>query len=392
MPNEICSYDDPKGELTMKLMIRGGRIHDAIREEAYISDIYIEDGVIRTIGKDLKMTEDCSVYDASGKDLWPGLIDAHTHTGMFGHSGTSNKDDVEKYEHCVPENRIIDAVNPMEDSFRRALRGGVTCVCVTPGSVNCMGGTALAMKTYGRRIDDMVVKNPVAMKIAFGENPKDKLQKKLTTRMTAVAAIRGELDKAIVYLERKERGEAVAYDAGCEALIPVLKKQIPLKAHAHRSSDIFSAIRLAKEYDLLLTLEHVTEGGGIADILAKEGYPIVAGPFVSQPQKEENQNGHPSVAVALAKAGCQVSVMTDSPIVSEEYLRICAALLVREGLTEFEALQSVTVNPAKHLGIRHRVGALEEGLDADIVVTDGSILDIFVRPEAVFVNGERITL
>lgn len=376
----------------MKLLIRGGRIHDAVREEAYISDVYIEDGKIRTIGKNLTVAEDCPVYDAAGKDLWPGLIDAHTHVGMFGHSGTSNKDDVEKYEQCTPQNRIIDAVNPGEDSFRRALRGGVTCVCVTPGSVNCMGGTALAMKTYGRRIDDMIVKNPVAMKIAFGENPKDKLQKKLTTRMTAVASIRAALDKAVCYLQRKERGEAAAYDAGCEALIPVLKKQIPLKAHVHRSDDIFSAIRLAKEYDLLLTLEHVSDGAGIADILAQEGYPIAVGPYLSQPKKEENQNAHPSVAVELARAGCRVSVMTDAPIVSEEYLSLCAGLLMREGLTEFEALQTVTVNPAEHLGIRDRVGALEEGLDADIIVCEGSPLDISVRPEAVFVNGELVTL
>ena len=217
----------------------------------------------------------------------------------------------------------------------------------------------------------MIVKDPVAMKIAFGENPKDKLQKKLTTRMTAVASIRAALDRAVNYLQRKERGEAIAYDAGCEALIPVLKKQIPLKAHVHRSDDIFSAIRLAKEYDLLLTLEHVSDGACIADILAKESYPIAAGPYISQPKKEENKNAH---------------------IVSEEYLSICAGLLVREGLTEFEALQTVTVNPAKHLGIRHRVGALEEGLDADIVVTNGSILDIFVRPEAVFVNGELVEI
>ena len=374
----------------MKLLIRGGRIHDAIREEVYISDIYIEDGIIRTIGKDLEIAENCPVYDAAGKDLWPGLIDAHTHLGMFGHSGTSNKDDVEKYEQCTPQNRIVDAVNPVDDSFRRALRGGVTCVCVAPGSVNCMGGTALAMKTYGRRIDDMIVKDPVAMKIAFGENPKDKLQKKLTTRMTSVASIRATLDKAVNYLQRKERGEAAPYDAGCEAMIPVLKKQIPLKAHAHRSDDVFTAIRLAKEYDLLLTLEHVSGGRDVADILAQEGYPIAAGPYISQPKKEENQSSHPTVAVALVRAGCQVSVMTDSPILSEEYLSLCASLLVREGLTEFEALQTVTVNPAKHLGIRNRVGALEVGLDADIVVTDGSILDIFVRPEAVFVNGERV--
>ena len=376
----------------MKLLIRGGRIHDAIREEPYISDIYIEDGVICSIGKELTVEADCPVYEAAGKDLWPGLIDAHTHIGMFGHSGTSNKDDVEKYEHCTPYNRIIDAVDPMEDSFRRALRGGVTCVCVAPGSVNCMGGTALAMKTHGRRIDDMIVRDPVAMKVAFGENPKDKLQKKLTTRMTAVASIRATLDKAAAYLQRKERGEQVGYDAGCEALIPVLKKQIPLKAHAHRSDDIFTAIRLAKEYDLLLTLEHVTGGRDVADILAKEGYPIAAGPYVSQPKKEENRYSHPTVAVALVRAGCQVSVMTDSPVLSEEYLSLCAGLLVREGLTEFEALQTVTVNPAKHLGIRHRVGALEAGMDADIVVTDGSVLDLFVRPQAVFVNGEMVEI
>ena len=238
----------------------------------------------------------------------------------------------------------------------------------------------------------MIVKDPVAMKIAFGENPKDKIQKKLTTRMTAVASIRASLDKAAAYLQRKEQGEAMLYDAGCEALIPVLKKHIPLKAHVHRSDDIFSAIRLAKEYDLLLTLEHVSDGAGIADILAQEGYPIAAGPFVSQPKKEENKNAHPSVAAALVRAGCQVSVMTDAPIVSEEYLSICAGLLVREGLTEFEALQTVTVNPAKHLGIRNRVGALEEDMDADIVVTNGSILDMFVRPEAVFVNGEMVEI
>ena len=252
----------------MKLMIKGGRIHDAIHETPFVSDIYIEDGKIREIGEELPLPEGCDVFDAAGKDIYPGLIDAHTHIGMFGHSGTSNKDDVEKYEHCIPYNRIIDAVNPAEDSFRRALRGGVTCVCVAPGSVNCMGGTALAMKTHGRRIDEMIVKDPVAMKVAFGENPKDKLQKKVTTRMTAVASIRGTLDKAVAYLQRKERAEPVAFDAGCEALIPVLKKQIPLKAHVHRSDDIFSAIRLAKEYDLLLTLEHVSDGAGIADILA----------------------------------------------------------------------------------------------------------------------------
>ena len=374
----------------MKLLIKGGRIHDAVHEAPFVSDIYIEEGKIRAIGEDLPLPENCRSFDAAGMDIFPGLIDAHSHIGMFGHSGTSNKDDVEKYEHCVPQNRIRDAVNPMEDSFRRAVRGGVTCVCVGPGSVNCMGGTALAMKTHGRRIDDMIVKDPVAMKIAFGENPKDKLQKKLTTRMTAISSIRSALDKARWYMERKERGDTLPKDAGCEALIPVLKKEIPLKAHAHRCDDIFTAIRLAKEYDLRLTLEHCSDAGDVADILAREGYPVCAGPFLSYPMKEENRNSHPSVAAALIRAGCRVSVMTDAPIVSEEYLSLCAGLLVREGISPFEALKTVTVNPAMHLGIRDRVGAIEVGLDADLVICRGSVLDVTVRPEAVFIEGKQV--
>ena len=376
----------------MKLMIKGGRIHDAIHETPFVSDIYIEDGKIRGIGEDLPLPEGCEVFDAAGQDIFPGLIDAHTHIGMFGHSGTSNKDDVEKYKRCTPENRIRDAIDPFEDSFRRAVRGGVTCVCVAPGSVNCMGGTALAMKTHGRRVDDMIVKDPVAMKVAFGENPKDKLQQKLTTRMTAVAEIRAALDKAIWYLERKERGDVLPKDPGCEALIPVLKKEIPLKAHAHRSSDIFCAIRLAKEYGLDLTLEHCSDSVPIADILAAEGYPICAGPYLSQPKKEENRFAHATVAAALIKAGCRVSVMTDSPVVSQEYLSLLAGLMIREGLSEFEALQTVTVNPAMHLGIRDRVGAIEVGLDADLILCRGSVLDIRVAPEAVFIEGKQVVI
>lgn len=373
----------------MELLIKGGRIHDAVRETPYVSDIYIRDGKICKIWPSIPVPEGCAVFDAAGMDIFPGLIDAHTHVGMFGHSGTSNKDDVEKYKRCTPENRIRDAVDPGEDSFARAIRGGVTCVCVAPGSVNCMGGTALAMKTFGRRIDDMVVKDPVAMKIAFGENPKDKLQQKLTTRMTVAAEIRAALDKALIYLERKEQGDPLARDPGCEALIPVLKREIPLKAHAHRSDDIFTAIRIAKEYGLLLTLEHCSGAGDVADILAGEGYPICAGPYLTHPRKEENRQAHPAVAAKLIGAGCRVSLMTDAPLISEEYLSLCAGLLLREGISPFEALKTVTVNAAMHLGIRDRVGAIEAGLDADLVICRGSILDIAVRPEAVFVEGVR---
>lgn len=372
------------------LLIKNGMLHDAIHPEAFQSDILIEKGKITHIAPHIPPEAGWEIFDADGLQVYPGFVDVHTHIGMFGHSGTSNKDDVEKYDPCVPQNRIVDAVNPMEDSFQRALQGGVTCVCVAPGSVNCIGGTALAMKTFGRRIDDMIVKNPVAMKIALGENPKDKLQKKLTTRMTAATSIRNALEKARCYMVQKDLGVITCPDPGCEALIPVLKKEIPLKAHAHRCDDIFTAIRLAKEFDLNLTLEHCSDSYPIADILAQEGYPIAAGPYLSQPKKEENRNGHPSVAVALVNAGCQVSLMTDAPIISEEYLSLCAGLLMREGLSEFQALQTITIHPAKHLGIEDRVGSLSVGKDADIVISRGCAMEITGKPLAVFVSGQQV--
>lgn len=227
------------------------------------------------------------------------------------------------------------------------------------------------------------------MKIAFGENPKKASQDRISTRMAIASTIRDALGRAKEYLAQKEAGTA-KYDPKLEALIPVIKKEIPLKAHAHRKDDIFTAIRLAKECDVLLTLEHASDCNGIADDLAKEGYPIAAGPFIGQPKKSENQNLDPANVVDLVEAGCNVSVMTDSPIVAEKYLPLCAGLLMREGLDEFRALQTITINPAKHLGIDHRVGSIEVGKDADLVFAKGCPMQMTVKPEAVFVNGQMV--
>lgn len=371
------------------LIIKNARIHTAVAPQAELADILVENGKIAKIGQNLSCS-DAEIFDADGMDLYPGFIDAHTHIGMFGCSAPVSQDDVDLHNRCVPEQRGIDAINPDEPSFRQAVEAGVTCVCVGPGSVSCMGGTHVALKTHGCRVDDMTVKNPVAMKIAFGENPKKASQDKISTRMVIASTIRETILRAKEYLAQKEAGERVKYDPKLEALIPVVKKEIPLKAHAHRKDDIFTAIRVAKECDVLLTIEHATDGGAVAEILAKEGYPIAVGPFISQPKKAENQALDPANAVAMINAGCKVSMTTDAPVVAEKYLPLCAGLLMREGLDEFRALQTITINPAKHLGIDHRVGSIEAGKDADFVLTRGCPMEMTVKPEAVFVNGEIV--
>ena len=370
------------------LIIKDAKIHTAVDPAVIPGDILVNDGKIAKIGQNL-VVDGAKIYDAAGMDVYPGFIDAHTHIGMFGFSAPATQDDVDLYDRCVPQQRGIDCINPEEPSFRDAVEAGVTCVCVGPGSVSCIGGTHVALKTHGHRVDNMVVKDPVAMKIAFGENPKKASQDRISTRMAIASTIRDALGRAKEYLAQKEAGTA-KYDPKLEALIPVIKKEIPLKAHAHRKDDIFTAIRLAKECDVLLTLEHASDCKGIADDLAKEGYPIAAGPFIGQPKKSENQNLDPANIVDLVEAGCNVSVMTDSPIVAEKYLPLCAGLLMREGLDEFRALQTITINPAKHLGIDHRVGSIEVGKDADLVFAKDCPMQMTVKPEAVFVNGQMV--
>ena len=376
------------------LIIKNGTIHNAINDKPFVSDILVDNGKIVRIEQNIIIGDE-EVYDATGLDIYPGFIDAHTHIGMFGFSGELSKDDVEKYDRCTPNHRGIDIINPDEPSFKKALQAGVTCVCVGPGSVGIIGGTHLAIKTYGNRVDDMIVKDPVAMKVAFGENPKRALKDSITSRATIAATIRDTLLKAKEYNTLKEGAnkdiaKMPKYDPKLEALIPVILKEIPLKAHTQRKDDTFTAIRIAKECDVNLTLEHVADGGEIADELAKEGYPIAVGPYICESVKSENLKKDPASAVKMLRAGCQVSVMTDSPIVAEEYLPLVAGLLMREGASEFEALQTITINPAKHLGIEDRVGSIEVGKDADLVITKGCPMQITVKPQAVFLNGEHL--
>lgn len=380
------------------LCVKNGLIHDAVNREAYQGDILIEDGKIKAIGKELSLEEGTEVIDAEGLMVYPGFVEAHCHLGLDNYAcGFEGHDYNEMTDILSPQLRGIDSINPMDPTLEMAAQGGVTCVAAGPGSANVLGGTFVAMKTVGKRIDKMVVKNPVAMKCAFGENPKRCYKDKTSScRMDIASKLRETLNRARDYMERKElAGEDVskrpAYDPKLEALIPVLKKEIPLKAHAHRADDIFTAIRVAKECDVDLTLEHVTDGSLIVEELAAENYPVAVGPSFGHATKLELINKSFETPGLLAKAGCQVSIITDSPVIPQQYLALCAGLAVQSGMDEFDALKAITINPAKHIGVADRVGSLEVGKDADIVIADGSPLVSTTKIRKVLIDGKIVS-
>ena len=379
------------------LCIKNGLIHDAIHRQPYTADILIGNGVITQIAPAIDVPEDAEVFEASGLEVYPGFIDAHSHLGLDNYAcGWEGKDYNEMTDILCPQLRGVDSINPMDPTFKMAAEGGVTCVATGPGSANVLGGTFVAIKTTGKRIDKMIVKNPIAMKCAFGENPKRCYKDKTSScRMDIASKLRETLNKAREYMLKKEAaGDDIfkkpAYDPKLEALIPVLKKEIPLKAHAHRADDIFTAIRIAKECDVRLTLEHVTDGSLIVDELAAEGYPVAVGPSFGHATKLELINKSFETPGLLAKAGCQVSIITDSPVIPQQYLALCAGLAVKSGMDEFDALKAITINPAKHIGVEDRVGSLEVGKDADVVITDGSPLVSSTNVVKVYINGKEI--
>ena len=379
------------------LCIKNGLIHDAINRDPYLADILIDNGVIVAIAPDLDLPDDTEVFDATGLFVYPGFVDAHSHLGLDNYAcGWEGKDYNEMTDIVCPQLRGVDSVNPMDPTFKMAAEAGVTCVAVGPGSANVLGGTFAAIKTVGRRVDRMIVKNPIAMKCAFGENPKRCYKDKASScRMDIASKLRETLNKAREYMLKKglagdDLSKKPAYDPKLEALIPVLKKEIPLKAHVHRADDIFTAIRIAKECDVDLTLEHVTDGSLIADELAEEGYPVAVGPSLGHATKLELINKSFETPGLLAKAGCQVSIITDSPVIPQQYLALCAGLAVKSGMDEFDALRAITINPAKHIGVAERVGSLEVGKDGDMVIADGSPLVSDTNVIKVFIDGKSI--
>ena len=295
----------------------------------------------------------------------------------------------------TPHLRAIDGIKPGDYAFLEAAAAGVTSVCTGPGSSNVLGGTFAAIKTCGRRVDDMVIKAEVAMKCAFGENPKRCYKEKgISSRMSTAAKLREALFKAREYMEKLDAaGDDIskrpAFDLKLHALIPVLRREIPLKAHAHQANDILTAIRIAREFNVKLTLEHVTEGALIVDELVKADVPLAIGPTDGQPSKIELQHKSWETPVLLNAAGCRVSIITDSPVTQQSHLRLCAAMAVAAGMPEFDALKAVTINPARHIGVGDRVGSLEPGKDADFILTDGPLFALQTRVVETWIDGVR---
>jgi len=378
------------------MIIQNGMIHNAIQEAPFQADILIENGKISKIAPHLP-TQGQEIYDASGLHIYPGFIDAHSHLGLDADGvGYEGQDYNEMNDIVCPHLRGLDGFKPMQPSMLDAARGGVTCVCTGPGSANVLGGTFIAVKTVGKRVDDMLVKDAVAMKCAFGENPKRCYRTSGdSSRMTTAAKLREMLFKAKEYLAKKESAgddlsKRPGFDMKMEALIPVLKGQIPLKAHAHACEDIFTALRIAKEFGVKITLEHVTEGHLIAEELAAENVPVAVGPSLTNASKFELRNKTFDTPGVLSKAGLKVSIITDAPVIPQEYLPLCAGLAVKHGMDPFAALQAITINPAIHGGIADRVGSIEEGKDADLVLCKNSPFDTDAGIEAVFIDGKKV--
>lgn len=379
------------------MLIKNGRIHTMAAAGTIQADIRVQNGKIAAVGENLKEETGELIIDASGKQVFPGMIEAHCHLGMEESAIRGEGDDVnEMSDPITPQVRAIDGCNPLDETIINARNAGITTVAAGPGSANVIGGTFMAYKTHGVSIDEMVIQNPVAMKCAFGENPKRVYQdSRIKTRMNIAALLRETLAKTKEYIAKKEAAnndplKMPAYDMKLEAMIPVLEKKIPLKTHAHRADDILTALRIAREFDVLMTLDHCTEGHLIVDEVKASGFPAFVGPSLTDKSKFELKNLTFATAGILNKAGVKIALITDAPVIPQEYLPLCAGLACKKGLAEMEALKAITINPAEILGIADRVGSLTAGKDADIVVSDGNIFNTLTNVNYTFINGEMV--
>jgi imidazolonepropionase-like amidohydrolase len=381
------------------MLITNGLIHTVANPTPFIGDIFIKNGKISTIAKKVYVEGETETVDAAGLHVYPGLVEAHSHLGLAGYAVRfEGMDYNELTDSTTPQLEALDAFNPQDETVKAALRGGVTTVSTGPGSANILGGTYIVVKTAGNRADDMVILRKSAMKCAFGENPKFCYKDKdNASRMSVAAKLRNILNKTLEYKLKQQEAEKIgdifkrpAYDEKLEAMIPVINGEIPLKAHAHRADDIFTALRIAKEFGLRITLEHCTDGHLIVEHLAKENVPIAVGPSLGHATKYELRNKTFETPGILAKAGCMVSIITDAPVIPQEYLPLCAALAVKSGMDKFEALKAITINPANHIGAGERVGSLAEGKDADIILTTGDLFDLETTVKTVIIDGKIV--
>ena len=379
------------------LLIKNGHIKTMAGPDLEKGCVLVgDDGKILAVSESLDAPAGADVLDAKGALVTPGCVDAHCHIGLDNEAvGWEGKDYNEMADPLTPHLRAIDSINPMDEAFGLALKSGVTTACTGPGSANVVGGTFVAIKLYGKRVDDMIVKNPIAMKCAFGENPKRVYgqggKKSPMTRMGTAALLRELLFKTRRYLEDKENGRNPGFDMKLEAMIPVMRGEIPLKAHAHRADDILTSIRIAREFGVKLTLDHCTDGALIAEELAQEGYPAFVGPTFGNKSKIELKNKSFTTPAVLHKAGVAVSIITDAPVIPLQNLPLCAALAVDAGLDVETAWRAITITPATSTGIGDCVGSLEVGKDADVVIwTADPMTTVGAKAYTTIVDGKVV--
>lgn len=395
----IYTADDSLG------IIEGGYIY--VNKSGKIESV----GAMDNLEKDFKVSggtanlnkNDLEEIDFSGKFILPGFVDAHTHLGICESYLSFEGDDAnEMTDPVTPHLRALDATNPLDPAFKEALRYGVTSVVISPGSANPIGGEIFAMKTYGTNIDEMIIKNKVGIKFALGENPKSaysEREESPTTRMATAALIREALFKAKRYYEdikksfKSDDFSAPEYDIKSESLIPVLKNEVKAFFHAHRADDICTAIRIAKEFNLDYVLVHCTQGSLIADYLDKKNTKILLGPIISDSCKPELSGLSSKTPSCLAKKkNICFSIMSDHPETPAQYLLLSCKIAMEEGLSENDALKSITINPAKTCGIDSSVGSIKKGKDADLLVfSKDPFKNFLLKPDNVFIDGANVS-
>lgn len=381
------------------LVLKNGNVM-TMAGPAFVGDVAIENGKIVAVGQSLSYS-DAEVRDVTGMTIMPGIVDPHCHIGMWEDAmGFEGADGNECTNPITPELRAIDAINPYDRCFEEAAAGGVTTCVTGPGSANVIGGQFVAIKTHGDSVEDMVLRFPVAVKAAFGENPKrvyDGKNQTPSTRMATAALMRKALIEAQEYNEKLEKGKAdpekmPERNLGKEILARVIRRELPMKIHAHRADDILTAIRICREFKLRYTLDHCTEGYLITDklkeALGEDCEGIIVGPLLTDRSKIELKNLSFKAPKVLEQAGIEYAMMTDHPVTPEQYLPICTAVAVREGASEEGALKAITINAAKITGIADRVGSIEVGKDADIAVFSGHPFDFRSRCVLTLVNGK----
>ena len=383
------------------LVIINGKIktmEDRDYEDGYVR---IEQGRISAVGDMrecdrnlLKSRKDIQVIDAKGNLVMPGIIEAHCHMGITEEKKGMEGDDCnENVDPITPYLRAIDAINPMDAAFHDALQAGITSAMIGPGSANVVGGQFAFLKTHGRCIDRMIVKAPAAMKVAFGENPKVNYSgqgNSPATRMAIAAMLREELTKAKEYQKKRQSNPEEISDFRYECWLPVLKGEIPIKAHAHRADDILTAVRIAKEFGLRMTIDHCSEGHLIMEELKAEGFPAIVGPDMASRNKIEVKNMAFKTAGLLSQNGILTAITTDHPVSMIQFLPICAGLAVKAGMDKEEGLKAITINAARICNVADRVGSLVVGKDADIAIFDGNPMEVFTRNLCTIVDGKIV--